>query len=181
MTSNAPSPRSRPSSVTGIRRSSAGPIRPSSEARLICRRGYRRAKVPVGRRRRVPLEMTATPASHPFEIREHDADGVHVIAMRGELDLATAPQLCVRIDAARRGGSRRMVVDLTTAEFCDSAGLRALIGSNREMTAFGGRMAVAAQEESAVGRLFGLAGARELLNVHEDAGAAVAALALRTP
>jgi anti-sigma B factor antagonist len=123
--------------------------------------------------------MTATPAGHPFEIREHDVDGVHVIGMRGELDLATAPRLCVRIDAARRAGSRRMVVDLTTAVFCDSAGLRALIGSHQEMTAFGGRMAVAAHEDSAVGRLFGLAGARELLNVHEDAGAAVAALALR--
>jgi len=57
--------------------------------------------------------MTATPASHPFEIREHDADGVHVIAMLGELDLATAPRLCVRIDSARRAGSRRMLVDLT--------------------------------------------------------------------
>ena len=51
--------------------------------------------------------MTATPASHPFEIREHDAGAVHVIAMRGELDLATAPRLCVRIDAARRAGFRR--------------------------------------------------------------------------
>jgi anti-anti-sigma factor len=124
--------------------------------------------------------MTATPASHPFEIREHDADGVHVIAMRGELDLATAPRLCVRIDAARRAGSRRMVIDLTTAAFCDSVGLRALIGSQHEMTAHGGRMAVAAQSESAVGRLFGLAGAHELLELHEDAAAAVAELAART-
>src|SRR4051795_10740591 len=146
--------------------------------------------------------MTATPPGHPFEIREHDVDGVRVIGMRGELDLATAPRLCVRIDAARRAGSRRMVVDLTTAVFCDSAGLRALIGSHQEMTAFGGRMAGAAQEDRGGGRLFGLAGAgggahvhaggapggrlcglagaRELLNVHEDAGAAVAALALRT-
>src|SRR3954447_15372079 len=178
MTSNAPSPRSRPSSVTGIRRSSAGPIRPSSEARLICRRGYRRAKVPVGRRRRVPLEMTATPASHPFEIREHDADGVHVVAMRSELDLATAPRLCVRIDAARRGGSRRMVVDLTTAAFCDSVGLRALIGSHQEMAASGGRMAVAARADGVIGRLFSLAGAHELLELHEDAAAAVAELAV---
>lgn len=123
--------------------------------------------------------MTATPASPAFEIREHDADGVHVIAMRGELDLATAPRLCVRIDAARRAGSRRMVVDLTTAAFCDSVGLRALIGSHREMAALGGRMAVAAREDGAVGRLFALAGAHELLEVHADPAAAVAKLALR--
>ena len=123
--------------------------------------------------------MTATPASHPFEIREHDASGVHVIAMRGELDIATAPRLCVRIDTARRAGLRRLLVDLTTAEFCDSVGLRALIGSRREILAQGGRMAVAAREDSPVGRLFALAGAHELLEIHEDSDGALAALAPR--
>ena len=123
--------------------------------------------------------MTATPASHPFEIREHDADGVHVIALRGELDLATAPRLAVRIDAARRNGSRRLLVDLTTAEFCDSSGLRALIGCRQEVVAGGGRLAIAAQEDSAVGRLFALAGAHELLPVYEDSASALAALAPR--
>ncbi len=123
--------------------------------------------------------MTAPPASHPFEISEHDADGVHVIAMRGELDLATAPRLCVRIDAARNAGSRRMLVDLSTADFCDSTGLRALIGSHQEMAANRGRMAVAAAADGAVGRLFTLAGAHELLEVHPDPQAALAALAPR--
>jgi anti-sigma B factor antagonist len=123
--------------------------------------------------------MTATPASHPFEIREHDDGPVHVIAMRGELDLATAPRLCVRIDAARRAGFRRLLLDLTTAEFCDSAGLRALIGSERELAAHGRRMAVAALDDSAVGRLFALAGAHELLEIHPDCDAALTALAPR--
>jgi len=123
--------------------------------------------------------MTATPASHPFEIREHDAGPVHVIAMRGELDLSTAPRLCVRIDAARRAGSRRILLDLTTAEFCDSAALRALIGSERELAAHGRRMAIAALDGSAVGRLFALAGANELLEIHPDCEAALAALAPR--
>ena len=124
--------------------------------------------------------MTATPASHPFEIREHDANGVHVIAMRGELDLATAPRLAVRIDTARRNGSRRLLIDLTTAEFCDSSGLRALIGCRQEVAGAGGRMVVAAHEESAVGRMFALAGAHEVLPVYEDTESALAALAPRS-
>jgi anti-sigma B factor antagonist len=123
--------------------------------------------------------MTATPASHPFEIREYDAGPAHVIAMRGELDLATAPRLCVRIDAARRAGFRTILLDLTTAEFCDSAGLRALIGAERELAAHGRRMAIAALADSAVGRLFELAGANELLEIHPDCDAALAALAPR--
>ena len=124
--------------------------------------------------------MTATPASHPFEIREHDADGVHVIALRGELDLATAPRLAVRIDTARRNGSRRLLIDLTTAEFCDSSGLRALIGCRQEVAGAGGRMVVAAHEESAVGRMFALAGAHEVLPVYENTESALAALAPRS-
>lgn len=124
--------------------------------------------------------MAATPASRPFEIREHRAGPVHVIAMQGELDIATAPRLCVRIDAARRAGSRRLLVDLTTAEFCDSVGLRALVGSRHEMRAGGGRMAIAALADSAVGRLFALAGAHELLEIHEGRDAALGALTPRT-
>ena len=102
-----------------------------------------------------------------------------MIAMRGELDLATAPRLAVRIDAARRGGARRLLIDLTTADFCDSTGLRALIGCRREIVAGGGRMAVAARADSAIGRLFTLAGAHEMLAVYEDYEPALAALAPR--
>jgi anti-sigma B factor antagonist len=121
--------------------------------------------------------MTATPASHPFEIREHDAGGVHVVAMRGELDLATAPRLAFCIDAARRAGARRLVVDLMAAEFCDSTGLRALVGCHREVVAGGGRMAVAVLDESAVARMFALAGAHELMPVYDGLEPALAALA----
>ena len=121
--------------------------------------------------------MTATPASHPFEIREHDAGGVHVVAMLGELDIATAPRLAFRIDAARRAGARRLVVDLTAAEFCDSTGLRALVGCRREVVAGGGRMALAVLEESAVARMFALAGAHELMPVYDGLEPALAALA----
>ena len=120
--------------------------------------------------------MSATPASRPFEIREHDAAGVHVVAVVGELDLATAPRLAVKIDAARRNGARRLVIDLTTAEFCDSTGLRALIGCRQEIMATGGRLGVAVLPESAVARMFALAGAEELLPVFEGLEPALAAL-----
>jgi anti-sigma B factor antagonist len=121
--------------------------------------------------------MTATPASHPFEIREHDEAGVHVVAMRGELDLATAPRLAVRIDNARRAGMRRILLDMTTTDFCDSTGLRALVGCRQEIVASGGRFAVAVLGESAVGRMFTLAGAAEMLPVYEGFEPALAALA----
>jgi hypothetical protein len=48
-----------------------------------------------------------------------------------------------------------------------------------EIRAHRGRMAIAALEDRAVGRLFGLAGAHELLEIHESRGAALEALAPR--
>ena len=119
-----------------------------------------------------------TPASHPFEIREHDADGVHVVAMLGELDLATAPRLAVRIDAARGAAARGGW--WSTSRQPSSAtrpGLRALVGCRREVVAGGGRMAVAVLEESAVARLFALAGGHELMPVYDGLEPALAALA----
>ncbi|HYM58387.1 MAG TPA: STAS domain-containing protein [Solirubrobacteraceae bacterium] len=122
--------------------------------------------------------LTASPASHPFRIEEHDADGVHVIAVSGELDLATAPRLCVLISAARARGVRRVLVDLSATTFCDSCGLRALIGEDRELKAHGGRMGVVCPSgEGPVPRLFEMTGAHELLAIRDSADAGLDALA----
>ena len=120
--------------------------------------------------------LTATPASHPFEIREHDEGGVHVIAVRGELDLATAPRLAVRIDAARRAGARRLLIDLTTSEFCDSTGLRALLGAASEVRAHGGRFAIVCPPSGNVARLLDIVGASEWMAIHADSDSGLAAL-----
>jgi anti-anti-sigma factor len=111
-----------------------------------------------------------------FAIDESDVGGVRVLAPRGELDLATAPTLCARVDAARATGHRRLVLDLTDLEFCDSQGLRALLGASAEVRAQGGRLAVAASGGSAVARLLDVSGAGEMLPVRGDAPAAIAAV-----
>ncbi len=70
-----------------------------------------------------------------------------------------------------------MLIDLTELEFCDSSGLRSLMGEQGEVRAQGGRMAVACPGGGAVARLLDLSGAREVLDVHPSADAALAALA----
>ena len=64
-----------------------------------------------------------------LEICERDHDGVRVIGVVGDLDLGAAAEFCARVDAARAGGSTRLLLDLTQLGFCDSSGLRALIGA----------------------------------------------------
>jgi anti-sigma B factor antagonist len=95
-----------------------------------------------------------------------DTDGTTaVVHARGELDLATAGLLVRAISAAAEGRRPRVLVDLAEVEFCDSAGLRALLGAAREIEARAGRMVVAVVPDSAVDRLLELVGLREFLRV----------------
>jgi anti-sigma B factor antagonist len=55
-----------------------------------------------------------------------DEDAV-VLALRGELDLTSAPQFEQEVRAAAERHPRRMVIDLSGLEFMDSTGLRALL------------------------------------------------------
>jgi anti-sigma B factor antagonist len=65
-----------------------------------------------------------------LEIR-HDSrsDGRVVVALQGQVDLATAPQLAQAVAGATKQGSDAVVVDLTDVDFLDSAGVRALVES----------------------------------------------------
>ncbi|MGH2969411.1 MAG: STAS domain-containing protein [Solirubrobacteraceae bacterium] len=109
-------------------------------------------------------------------VHESDVDGVRLLEVFGELDLATAPKLCALLDAARIHRVKRLVVDLTGVDFCDSTGLRALIGASTEIRIGGGRLAVACLPGGAVARLFEMVGARESLGVFDSAPEALASV-----
>ena len=113
----------------------------------------------------------------PFSVEEHDESGVKVIEVAGELDIATAPRLCARLDATRAGRRPRLLVDLTDVDFCDSTGLRALMGASTELRHAGGRLAVALLPAGAVARLFDVAGIRESLPTFDTQAEALASLA----
>lgn len=105
-----------------------------------------------------------------------DEGPVAVVRATGELDLNSAARLAAAItEAATRDGQLRprVVVDLVGLEFCDSTGLRALIGAVKEVEVLGGRAVVAATPQGAVGRLLTLSGLGEFLRVSESADAAL--------
>jgi anti-sigma B factor antagonist len=112
----------------------------------------------------------------PFSLRERDESGVKVIAVAGELDIATAPSLCARLDATRAARRPRLLVDLTEVAFCDSTGLRALLGAASEVRAHGGHFAIVCPPTGDVARLLEIVGAGEWMAVHSDPAAGVAAL-----
>ena len=62
----------------------------------------------------------------PFEVTRARVDGSVFVTLRGELDLASAPQAHEALaEEAMHGGT--IVVDITQLEFIDSTGIRVLL------------------------------------------------------
>jgi anti-anti-sigma factor len=109
----------------------------------------------------------------PLDIEEDTRDGIAVLTVEGELDLSSAPDLCARLTALR---GERFVVDLSRVGFCDSSGLRALLGEAHECRIMGGRSVVVTPSRGQVHALFELTGLATMLEVADDVEAAVARL-----
>ena len=94
-------------------------------------------------------------------------DGVMpVIRVRGELDLSTAGRLCRTVQAVAGARRRtRVLLDLSELAFCDSTGLRALVGAVREVEISGGRAALVVPPDGMLARILDLSGLGEFLRV----------------
>ena len=99
-----------------------------------------------------------------LEITEYRPADRHVLVVNGELDVSTAPMLCERLAGLRdRGRAHDVLLDLTGLEFCDSTGLRALLGELREAEICGGRVEFVVLAHGIVRRLFDVCGVTQLL------------------
>jgi anti-sigma B factor antagonist len=93
-------------------------------------------------------------------IRRHD--GVDVVALTGELDIATAPVLQRRMDDLVTIGKARIVVDCADLSFIDSSGVKALEDSWECLDALGVTLVIRNPSPMAV-KLFRITKALRLL------------------
>ncbi|MDP9401155.1 MAG: STAS domain-containing protein [Actinomycetota bacterium] len=78
-----------------------------------------------------------------FAVTEEQIDAErHVVAVRGEIDLFTAPELKQALTEAIEQGRRRVVVDLTETTFLDSTALGVLIGAVKRLRSNEGSLAI---------------------------------------
>ncbi len=106
---------------------------------------------------------------------------VPLVRVTGELDLSTVAQLCRAIHtAATRAPQAGLIVDLTGLTFCDSTGLRGLIGGVKEVDVLGGRAVLAVQPGGMLERLLELSGLIEFLRVTDSVEAAEQRLTRRS-
>jgi anti-sigma B factor antagonist len=84
-----------------------------------------------------------------FSLTEDRATaGAHVIAVAGEVDIFTAPELKRVMANAIDGGATRLVVDLTETRFLDSTALGVLIGAVKRLRPLDGRLVIVNTEPS---------------------------------
>ena len=112
----------------------------------------------------------------PFEFEEDAPDTrTHVLAIRGEADMATALAFNERFYHAAHGGKLAFIADLSEVTYIDTTMLNALVVGHRRMTRDDGRFAVVCRSET-VSRLLELTGVAELFEVFESRAAALAYL-----
>jgi anti-sigma B factor antagonist len=95
-----------------------------------------------------------------------------VLAVGGELDIATAPVLRDRLTAAIEAGKDRLVIDLSAISFLDSVALATILHAKQRLPEHG-RMALAIDPASYVMLVFESGGLPKVLDLVETRGQAI--------
>jgi anti-sigma B factor antagonist len=115
-----------------------------------------------------------------FAIQSQELGDVQVIAVRGELDLHTAPQLEESVEAALESSDPTLAIDLSACEFIDSTGIALIVHAWRRLNddsdgAPAGRFALCGLSNQ-VQRLFQITGLESTIPMHDTLEEALAAL-----
>jgi anti-sigma B factor antagonist len=102
-----------------------------------------------------------------------DHDGIAVLVLSGDLDIATAGQVPESVARLLREGRSQIVVDLRQVRLIDSVGVRALLHIRRRMWRHEGVAAFVCAEEP-TGRILRVMGLYGVLHCTEDFDEALA-------
>jgi anti-anti-sigma factor len=103
-----------------------------------------------------------------FSISTSDRDGCAVVVIRGELDLATAPDLQAVL-TERLDAGQDVVVDLRELAFMDSTGLRVLVASHARVEDSEQKfLIVRPPPDAAIARILAIAGVESVLDLIDD-------------
>jgi anti-anti-sigma factor len=102
------------------------------------------------------LELTP-----PFSLQVSRIGDHNVVAVKGEVDLASAPELDKALGKFKK---QEVFVDLRKTEFMDSAGLRVLLSNQTRIQEQGGKLNLVVAE-GPVMRLIEVAGVRDTFSI----------------
>jgi anti-sigma B factor antagonist len=117
----------------------------------------------------------AAERERPFAVERLPASGPPGVLVRGELDLHSAPDLTLALDAAIRESQGAFVVDLCDVTFLDSSGVAVLVHA-RALLGRDDRDLVVVCPPGAVRRLFEVARIDDLFALFDSREEAAASL-----
>ena len=103
-------------------------------------------------------------------------DTTHLVAVRGEIDIFTAPEFKSLIAGAIETARHGVIVDLAGATFIDSSSLGVLISAHRRLGMLDGRLIIAC-DVPAVRNTFKITGLDSVLEIADTREQALATLA----
>ena len=115
----------------------------------------------------MPPEFTLT--SDPID------DARQVVAVAGEIDLFTAPELKAALGEALESGRTRIVVDLTATTFLDSTALGVLIGAVKRLRSRDGVLTIVNTDPN-IAKTFEITGLDQIFPISATRDEAVKAL-----
>jgi anti-sigma B factor antagonist len=101
---------------------------------------------------------------------EEPSPGQVVVAVAGEIDVSTAPELERAL--ADAGAEKRVVLDLSECQFIDSSGLRTLLGARSAAESAGGSLVLVVSDPGLL-RVFEVVGLGDILEIHDTLAGAL--------
>ena len=109
-----------------------------------------------------------------FQIEEQASEGTPVIAVSGEIDVATAPQLRECLHRVVAAGNATVVLDLLGVTFLDSTALGVLVGALKRCREQGGDLQIVIADPRIV-KIFEITGLTNVFTIADSLQAAGAA------
>ena len=100
--------------------------------------------------------------------------GRTVVAVSGEIDVYTAPQLREQLDREIEAGTHHLVVDLSSVTFMDSTGLGVLVGRLKQIRLNDGSMRLVCNQDRVL-KVFVITGLDKVFAIYATVDEALAA------
>jgi anti-sigma B factor antagonist len=96
---------------------------------------------------------------------EQVQNGVHVIALTGEVDLYTAPEFKQELLKTIAAGAKQVVVDFTDTTFIDSTTLGVLVGGVKRLRPAGGQLSLVCSDRN-ITKIFEITGLDRVFTIY---------------
>ena len=101
-----------------------------------------------------------------------ERNGKSILAVKGEVDVYTAPRLREKLVDLVSQGKHQVVVDLEGVDFLDSTGLGVLVGGLKRLRSHDGDLLLVCTQ-SRILKVFEITGLTKVFSIHDSVDAAV--------